>query len=72
MMTSPVTLTDVNNSTTRSSSESSLEEQRKEDQKARHREAQKRYRLARAERETTEQREKCLDRKRQQTAEKRA
>ena len=53
MMTSSVTLTNVNNSTTRSSSESSLEEQRKEDQKAHHREAQKRYRLTRAERETT-------------------
>ena len=55
--------TDVNKSNTRSSSESSLEAQRKK--KVRHREAQKRYRLARVERETTEQRQKRLDRKRQ-------
>ena len=44
----------------------------KKGREARHREAQKRYRLARAERETTEERVKRLDRKRQQTAEKRA
>ena len=37
--------------TPQSSGETTLEEQRKEEKKARHREAQKRYRLAKAERE---------------------
>ena len=37
-----------------SSGETTLEKQRKEEKKARHREAQKRYRLAKAEREPAE------------------